>query len=150
MSTEDPSEAVVDGHDRPAPSLDRLRLDALLRELIVRAEDLLDTQSRLHRLLDAVVSIASDLSLPDTLRRIAELSAELADARYAALGVIGTDQTLSAFITVGVDTETRLATGDSPHGKGILGLLINNPKPIRCTTWRSIRAPTDSRPTTRR
>ncbi|SHM90521.1 GAF domain-containing protein [Cryptosporangium aurantiacum] len=113
------------------PSLGRLRLDTLLRELIHRAEDLLDTQSRLHRLLDAVVSIASDLSLPDTLRRIVELSAELADARYAALGVIGPEQLLVEFITVGVDTETRLTIGDPPHGKGILGLLINDPKPIR-------------------
>ncbi|GAA0256893.1 sensor histidine kinase [Cryptosporangium japonicum] len=111
--------------------LGRLRLDALLRELVVRAEDLLDTQSRLHRLLDAVVSIASDLSLPDTLRRIVELSAELADARYAALGVVGPDRILVEFITVGLDTETRVAIGDPPHGKGILGLLINEPEPIR-------------------
>ncbi|MFG1928623.1 GAF domain-containing protein [Cryptosporangium sp. NPDC048952] len=131
MSTDVPPEAVVNGHDRPIPSLERLRLDALLRELINRAEDLLDTQSRLHRLLDAVVSIASDLSLPDTLRRIVELSAELADAQYAALGVISADRTLSAFITVGIDTGTRVAIGDPPHGKGILGLLINDPKPIR-------------------
>lgn len=114
------------------PSLGRLRLDTLLHELINRAGDLLDTQSRLHRLLDAVVSIASDLSLPDTLRRIVELSADLADARYAALGVIGgPDRMLVEFITVGLDTETRIAIGDLPHGKGILGLLINDPKPLR-------------------
>ncbi|GAA0222856.1 sensor histidine kinase [Cryptosporangium japonicum] len=112
-------------------SLPRLRLDTLLRELITRAEDLLDTQSRLHRLLDAVVSIASDLSLPDTLRRIVELTAELAGARYAALGVIGPERLLVEFITVGMDSETRTAIGDLPHGKGILGLLINEPKPIR-------------------
>ncbi|EXG82498.1 GAF domain-containing sensor histidine kinase [Cryptosporangium arvum] len=115
----------------PVPSLSRLRLDTLLRELVVRAEDLLDTQSRLHRLLDAVVSMASDLSLPDTLRRIVELSAELAGARYAALGVIGPERLLVEFITVGLDTQTRVAIGDPPHGKGILGLLINEPKPIR-------------------
>ena len=114
-----------------SPSLGRLRLDSLLRELINRAGDLLDTESRLQRLLDAVVSIASDLSLPDTLRRIVELAAELAGARYAALGIIGPDQLLIEFITVGIDTETRLTIGDLPHGKGILGLLINEPKPVR-------------------
>lgn len=113
------------------PALPRLRLDSLLRELVVRAEDLLSTQSRLHSLLDAVVSIASDLSLPDTLRRIVELSAELAGARYAALGVIGPERLLVEFITVGLDTETRVSIGDPPHGKGILGLLINDPKPLR-------------------
>ncbi|MFI5957324.1 GAF domain-containing protein [Cryptosporangium sp. NPDC051539] len=113
------------------PALPRLRLDSLLRELIARAEDLLSTQSRLHSLLDAVVSMASDLSLPDTLRRIVELSAELAGARYAALGVIGPQQLLVEFITVGLDTRTRISIGDPPHGKGILGLLINDPKPLR-------------------
>lgn len=113
------------------PSLGRLRLDSLLHELINRAGDLLDTESRLQRLLDAVVSIASDLSLPDTLRRIVELAAELAGARYAALGVIGPDQLLIEFITIGLDTQTRLSIGDLPHGKGILGLLINEPKPLR-------------------
>ena len=113
------------------PSLGRLRLDSLLHELINRAGDLLDTESRLQRLLDAVVSIASDLSLPDTLRRIVELAAELAGARYAALGIIGPDQLLIEFITVGLTTETRLSIGDLPHGKGILGLLINEPKPLR-------------------
>jgi signal transduction histidine kinase len=131
--TEAPPETPGDG--TPAgfvPSLDRLRLDTLLRELINRAGDLLDTESRLHRLLDAVVSIASDLSLPDTLRRIVEVSAELAGARYAALGVIGgSDRMLVEFITVGLDTQTRVAIGDLPHGKGILGLLINEPKPVR-------------------
>jgi GAF domain-containing protein len=115
-----------------APGLRRLRLDTLLRELVHRAEDLIDTESRLHRLLDAVVSIASDLSLPDTLRRIVELSADLASARYAALGIIGgPDRMLIEFITVGLSTETRVTIGEPPHGKGILGLLINDPKPLR-------------------
>lgn len=129
--TDTDEEPAGGGSEGSVPSLQRLRLDTLLRELVTRAEDLLDTQSRLHRLLDAVVSMASDLSLPDTLRRIVELSAEIAGAQYAALGVIGPDRLLVEFITVGVDTETRVAIGDLPHGKGILGLLINDPKPLR-------------------
>jgi signal transduction histidine kinase len=116
--------------DTPA-GLRRLRLDTLLQELISRAEDVLDVEDRLHRLLDAVVSVASDLHLPDTLRRIVELAADLADARYAALGVLGTEGGLAEFITVGIDPHTRAQIGDLPSGKGILGLLIEEPTPIR-------------------
>ena len=86
---------------------------------------------RLHQLLDAVVAVAADLSLPMTLRRIVESACALVDARYGALGVIGEDGTLREFITVGVDFETHEAIGNLPEGKGILGLLIVEPRPIR-------------------
>jgi signal transduction histidine kinase len=111
--------------------LGSLRLDALLRELVARAEDVLDIEHRLRRLLDAVVSVATDLSLPDTLRRIVDLAVDLADARYGALGVLGTDGTLSQFITAGVDDELRRRIGDLPTGHGILGVLIRDPRPLR-------------------
>src|SRR5205814_1689743 len=62
---------------------------------------------RLSRLLDAVLTIASDLSLPVVLRRIVESACELVDARYGALGVLGADSTLSDFVTVGVTPETH-------------------------------------------
>jgi signal transduction histidine kinase len=116
------------GHAR----LPRLGLDTLLRELVDRAEEILDTEQQLHKLLDAVMSVASDLSLPDTLRRIAQLAADLADAQYAALGVLGPERRdLVEFVTVGVDPHTRAEIGDLPSGKGILGLLIDQPAPIR-------------------
>ncbi|HLZ37156.1 MAG TPA: GAF domain-containing sensor histidine kinase, partial [Mycobacteriales bacterium] len=73
----------------------------------------------------------SDLSLPDVLRRIVALSAELVGARYAALGVIGPDRKLIEFINVGIDEETRERIGDLPTGGGILGLLIDQPEPLR-------------------
>jgi signal transduction histidine kinase len=111
--------------------LGSLRLDALLRELVARAEDVLDVEDRLHRLLDAVVSVASDLSLPDTLRRIVELAVDLADSRYGALGVVGADGMLSQFVTAGVDDELRRRIGDLPTGHGILGVLISDPRPLR-------------------
>jgi signal transduction histidine kinase len=116
------------GHAR----LPRLGLDTLLRELVDRAEEILDVEQQMHRLLDAVMSVASDLSLPDTLRRIAQLAADLADAQYAALGVLGPEgRDLVEFVTVGIDPHTRAEIGDLPHGKGILGLLIDQPEPIR-------------------
>jgi two-component system, NarL family, sensor histidine kinase DevS len=119
------------GGDGLIADLSRLRLQTLLEELVARAQDVIAAESRLHRLLDAVVSVASDLSLPDVLRRIVQLSAELAGARYAALGVIGPDRKLVEFIHVGIDEETRERIGDLPTGGGILGLLIDRPEPLR-------------------
>ncbi|MGZ4625588.1 MAG: GAF domain-containing protein, partial [Kineosporiaceae bacterium] len=112
-------------------NLRSLRLDALLRELVARAEDVLDIEDRLRRLLDAVISVASDLSLQDTLRRIVELAVDLADAQYGALGVIGRDGLLSQFVTAGIDDELRARIGDLPTGHGILGVLIRDPRPLR-------------------
>jgi signal transduction histidine kinase len=87
---------------------------------------------KLRQLLDAVVSIGLDLDLPAMLRRIVESAADLADARYAALGVLDESGTrLAQFITVGIDDEGREAIGDLPEGHGILGLLIVDAKPLR-------------------
>ncbi len=118
-------------HEGLIPDLARMRLQVLLEELVDRATSVIAAESRLHRLLDAVVSVASDLSLPDVLRRIVRSAAELADAQYAALGVIGPDRKLTEFINVGIDDEIRERIGDLPTGKGILGLLIDEPRPIR-------------------
>jgi signal transduction histidine kinase len=88
---------------------------------------------RLQALLDAVVSIGSQLELPEVLNRIVSTAAELADARYAALGVLDPsgEQRLSQFVTVGIDAETRARIGDLPHGRGVLGVLITEPHAIR-------------------
>ena len=86
----------------------------------------------LRQLLDAILSIGSDLDLPAMLHRIVEAAAELVDARYAALGVLDdTGTRLAEFITVGLDDETRRSIGDLPQGHGILGLLIVDAKPLR-------------------
>ncbi len=83
-------------------------------------------------LLDAVLTVGSDLDLEAVLRHIVGSAAALVDARYAALGVLDESGTsLSQFITVGLDEETRRAIGPLPKGHGILGLLILEPKPIR-------------------
>lgn len=86
----------------------------------------------LRRLLDAVLSVGSELDLASVLQRITEAATELVDARYGALGVLD-DQglRLSQFITVGIDDETRAAIGPLPKGHGILGLLITDPRPLR-------------------
>jgi signal transduction histidine kinase len=87
---------------------------------------------RLRQLLDAVLTVGSDLDLPGMLRRIVQSATELVDARYGALGVLDPSRTrLSQFITVGIDDEGRRQIGNLPEGHGILGLLIVDAKAIR-------------------
>ena len=87
---------------------------------------------QLRRLLDAVMSLGSDLELPDVLRNLTETAVELVGARYGALGVLNPARTkLSDFITVGIDDAGIAEIGDLPSGHGILGLLIIDPKPLR-------------------
>ncbi|HYA67858.1 MAG TPA: hypothetical protein VED63_03905, partial [Acidimicrobiales bacterium] len=87
---------------------------------------------QLRRLLDAVMSVASDLDLATVLQRIIEAARELAGARYGALGVLDPTRTyLAEFITVGLDDQERARIGELPKGHGILGLLIADPRPIR-------------------
>ena len=85
-----------------------------------------------RRLLDAILSVSSDLSLPAVLRRIVESACDLVAARYGALGVLDEHgERLSEFITVGIDAEQAAQIGPLPEGRGILGHLIVHPRPIR-------------------
>ncbi|MEU2734345.1 GAF domain-containing protein [Streptomyces sp. NPDC007095] len=85
------------------------------------------------RLLEAVRSIGSGLELHSTLDRICDKAAELADARYAAIGVVAEDgEGLADFVFHGVDEETVRRIGQLPDGhKGLLGALIHDPAPVR-------------------
>src|ERR671919_986877 len=86
----------------------------------------------LRQLLDAVLTVGSDLDLPAMLQRIVEAAVALVDARYGALGVLDDSRTrLAQFITVGIDDQTHNAIGHLPEGHGILGLLIIDAKPLR-------------------
>jgi signal transduction histidine kinase len=119
------------GEDRARPVLPQLQLDDLLAELQSRLATVLTTRDRVHALLEAIVSIGSDLDLETMLRSIIEAATKLVDARYGALGVIGEDDRLAQFITAGVTQEQIDALEHWPHGLGILGLLIKDPRPIR-------------------
>ncbi|MEU8350896.1 GAF domain-containing protein [Streptomyces sp. NPDC048845] len=112
-------------------SLPRLGLDELLDELQVRIDAVRGTQHRVHSLLEAVLSVGRELDLAQVLRRIVESATVLVDAEYGALGVIGEDQRLSQFLTVGIDEEQHAAIGPLPSGHGILGELIRHPEPLR-------------------
>jgi two-component system, NarL family, sensor histidine kinase DevS len=87
---------------------------------------------RLRALVDAGIALSSELSLDALLQQLVETAAQLTGARYAALGVI--DQSgagLERFLTHGIDAETHAAIGDLPRGRGILGVLIRDAKPLR-------------------
>lgn len=84
------------------------------------------------RILDAVVSVGSHLELSEVLERIVENATELVDARFGALGVLDPSGTrLAEFHTVGIDDDTRARIGPLPEGHGILGVLIDDPRPLR-------------------
>ncbi|WP_307718207.1 GAF domain-containing sensor histidine kinase [Rhodococcus tukisamuensis] len=82
-------------------------------------------------LLGAVLAVAAGLDLDETLRSIVHAAVLLVDARYGALGVRGPGDELTEFVYEGIDDETRTLIGDLPRGRGVLGLLIAEPKPIR-------------------
>ncbi|MFC4395636.1 GAF domain-containing sensor histidine kinase [Arthrobacter sedimenti] len=109
----------------------RRRTRELLREFVDRADELVRTQEHVEGLLGAVVSLTEDLSLEAVLDRVVQSACELVGARYGALGVIGDDQQLSHFITVGIDEDGARVIGDLPTGHGVLGELIREPKPLR-------------------
>lgn len=82
-------------------------------------------------LFEAVVSVAAGLELTSTLRRIVQAAVNLSDASYGALGVLGPDGRVRSFIHVGMDEQVVADIGALPTGRGVLGLLIDHPVPIR-------------------
>ncbi len=87
---------------------------------------------RTRALVEAGIALSSELSLDSVLQKLVETAADLTGARYAALGVLDpSGERLERFVTSGIDDETRAAIGDVPRGRGILGVLIREPKPLR-------------------
>ena len=111
--------------------LPQLQLDELLAELQARLQAVLATRDRMRGLLQAVVAIGSGLDLESTLRRIVEGAVGLVDATYGALGVIGDDRRLAEFIPVGLSQAEIGRIHHWPEGRGLLGLLIDDPRPLR-------------------
>jgi signal transduction histidine kinase len=88
--------------------------------------------ARLRALVETGIAISSELSLDAVLERIATAAAEVTGAQYAALGVIDRTGTgLERFVTHGIDQATRTEIGADPQGRGILGVLIRDARPLR-------------------
>ena len=93
---------------------------------------LLDHDQRLRRLIDVGRSLVSQHDLETLLAQVLDVARELTGPRYAALGVLDESrQSLGRFPTRGIDPETPRAFGALPPGRGILGLLIQEPRPLR-------------------
>ncbi|GAA4488421.1 GAF domain-containing sensor histidine kinase [Rhodococcus olei] len=96
-----------------------------------RIFEILQTKENIDGLLGAILAVSSGLDLDRTLRTIVHAAVRLVDARYGALGVRGTGDELTEFIYEGIDEHTRQLIGDLPRGRGVLGVLIADPKPLR-------------------
>jgi signal transduction histidine kinase len=87
---------------------------------------------KLRRLMAAVLLITSDVDLPQLLRTFITEACSLVDSRYGALGVLNERRTgLEQFLTVGLEEEEERVIGARPTGRGVLGLLITDPVPLR-------------------
>ena len=87
---------------------------------------------RLERLVSGGKELTSESSLEGVLQRVAALCLDVVDARFAAVGLLSPDRrTIQTFVTAGMSRETRALIGPIPRGKGILGLVIREARPIR-------------------
>ena len=112
-------------------TLSQLRLRELLIEVQDRVEQIVEGRDRLDGLVEAMLVVTSGLELDDTLRTIVHTAINLVDAGYGAVGVRGQENDLVQFIYEGIDESSRELIGHLPEGRGVLGVLIEDPKPIR-------------------
>ena len=90
------------------------------------------SEDQLRRLLEVGRTLVAELDVEVVLHRILETARELTLARYAALGILDEHKhELERFVYVGIDEETRRIIGPLPRGRGVLGELIRNPRPLR-------------------
>jgi len=112
-------------------TLSQLHPRELLSEIQDRIAQIVQARDRLDGLVEAMLAITSGLRLDETLRTIVHTAIELVDARYGALGVRGDDHELFGFVYEGIDAHTCEMIGPLPAGRGVLGMLIDDPQPIR-------------------
>jgi two-component system, NarL family, sensor histidine kinase DevS len=89
-------------------------------------------EGRFRRLIDISSDLLSELDLEAVLKSVVEAARELTGAKYAALGVLDRERReLERFIYLGIDDKTKRNIGNLPRGRGVLGELIREPKPLR-------------------
>ena len=108
-------------------------LAGLLEEVLTRVDEVVDAQRRQALLVDAVVTLAADLSIESVLQRIVRTACEIVGCRYAALGMLGegSDRRLAAFLHHGLGEQESRELGELPGGRGLLGHIIDFPEPVR-------------------
>src|SRR5215211_5368561 len=104
----------------------------VVNDPVAAMSDSVLNEPRLRRLIDAGRGLISNLELEAILEQLLDVAREVTGARYAAVGVLDDSrQELERFVTAGIDAETHRAIGDLPRGRGILGLLIEEPRALR-------------------
>lgn len=89
-------------------------------------------EPRLRELIEVGRSLVGELDQEVVLGRALEVACRLTGARYAAVGILASNRhELERFITRGIDERTREKIGDLPRGRGVLGVLIEDPVPLR-------------------
>ena len=87
--------------------------------------------AQLLALNDANLALAEETLGTSVLQRVVDLSRELVGARYAALGVVGKDGSITAFLTSGIGPAERESIGALPTGRGLLGVMLEREEPLR-------------------
>lgn len=113
------------------PDVPRADLDRALDDLVTSAAHVRRAQGRLRALLRATQSVAEEIELPAVLKRLVQAAVELVGAKYCAIGVVSPQGGLQEFIFVGMPPEDEARIGHLPEGHGLLGALIDDPRPIR-------------------
>ncbi|HEX3804624.1 MAG TPA: GAF domain-containing sensor histidine kinase [Solirubrobacteraceae bacterium] len=91
-----------------------------------------DNDQTLPRLIEIGRALVTELDPETVLHQILHEAREITGASYAALGVVSEDRhTLERFLTSGIDEQTQRAIGSLPRGRGVLGTLITDPRPLR-------------------
>ena len=92
----------------------------------------IEDPAKLRRVLEATLLVEADLELPVLLHHVVGEAISMTNARYGAIGVLNEDRTaLAEFIIVGLTPEEEHQIGPRPTGRGVLGLLISDPEPLR-------------------
>lgn len=87
--------------------------------------------SRLQTTANAFATITQELDLDIVLQLIADSARQVANSKYAALGIVNDQGVITSFITSGLSTQERELIGELPKGHGLLGILIKEGKPVR-------------------
>src|SRR5271169_2800705 len=119
-------------HLRPAAGIPREDLAVGMGKLKSVPFRSIEDPAKLRRVLEATLLIESNLELAEVLRHVVEEARSMTGARFGALGVLTEDkQSLADFITVGLSADEEESIGARPTGRGVLGLLIADPQPLR-------------------
>ena len=87
--------------------------------------------SATEALSDAVLAIAAEHAVEPVLQKLVDAARELANAKYAAIGVPDGDGGFARFITSGMSDRLIASLGELPRQHGLLGAMLESDVPQR-------------------